>query len=208
MNQYNPIKGAYNNYFQYYTEQYQDRFIANLFKFKMNGYFLDIGCADPILQNNSYFFETHLNWHGICIDSTNQNYLNRKNTKFYCCDATKINYKEILKNNNTPNIVDYLSIDTDDATNDVLKIIPFDEYTFSSITIEHDFYKEGEKRRLEQRKILSDNGFHLLCSNVCLINTNLPWEDWWVNPKTFDLKDLKFLQSENETIDVVVNKFK
>ena len=208
---------AYNNsHFKYYSQwESQDKFIAHLFNFKKNGYFLDIGSGfiSDVMEeaNNSKFFDEFLNWRGICIDLKYNNYSNRKNTKFYCTDATIINYIELLKVNDSPNIIDYLSIDVDDATTAVLKILPFKNYTFSAITIEHDFYKneEGEKRRFEQRQILSNTGFHLLCSNVSFIDQNVtcPWEDWWINPKSFDLEKLSFLQCNGQTADNINNRF-
>ena len=207
MSEYTLVTGAYNSYFRYYTEQFQDKFIAHLFNFKKNGYFLDIGSGDPDNGSNSKFFDTFLDWQGICIDLTNYNYSNRKKTKFYCVDATKLNYEELLKNNNFPNVVDYLSLDADTATNDVLKILPIKDYIFSSITIEHDLYKDGEAKRNEQRQVLSDAGYHLLCANVCLNNVNLPWEDWWINPKTFPLETISFLQSDGITINQIIDKF-
>ena len=207
MNEYVLVKGAYNSHFKYFTEQFQDKFIANLFKFKRNGYFLDIGSGDPNNGNNSKFFDTFLDWKGICVDLANHDYSNRNKTTFYCTDATIFDYANALKMNNMPNVIDYLSLDVDEATNIVLNRIPFKDYTFSAITIEHDFYKEGEQRRSEQRKILTNLGFYLLCSNVCLNYTNLPWEDWWINPKIIDIESVKFLQCDGITINEVIDKF-
>jgi len=213
MNEYNIIRSAYNNrHFKYYSQfEAQDKFIANLFKFKTNGHFLDIGSGYSCSENNSFFFDKFLDWKGICIDyrSGEDNYYDRKKTKFYCADATTFDYVNAFKDNNMPNIIDYLSIDADSNTNATLKIIPFKDYTFSTITIEHDFYEEGENRRLEQRQVLTNLGFHLLCGNVCFTreNNQLPWEDWWVNPKSFDLEKLSFLQCDGQTADNINNRF-
>jgi hypothetical protein len=61
-----------------------------------------------------------------------------------------------------------------------LKKIPFEEYAFKIITIEHDFYHFGDRFRKEERAILSNWGYHLLCADVSL-DGNM-YEDWWIHP--------------------------
>ncbi len=55
----------------YYSQFGQDRFLdQQIFKGKKNGIFVDIGAYDGITSSNSYFFEKHRNWTGICIEPT------------------------------------------------------------------------------------------------------------------------------------------
>lgn len=53
---------------QFFGQYKQDAFIAQLFNYKNNGFFVDIGASDGIEYSNSYYFEKKLNWHGICIE--------------------------------------------------------------------------------------------------------------------------------------------
>jgi FkbM family methyltransferase len=54
---------------RYYSQHGQDRFVANeLFKNKRGGFFIEIGAYDGISLSNSYYFEKHLDWKGICVE--------------------------------------------------------------------------------------------------------------------------------------------
>ena len=54
---------------KYYSQKGQDRLVHSLFfKNKLDGFFLDIGAHDGISFSNTYFFEQHLNWNGICVE--------------------------------------------------------------------------------------------------------------------------------------------
>lgn len=59
-----------------YKSQYgQDRWVnENIFKNKKNGVFLEIGALDGIFLSNTYFFETQLDWTGICFEPNSQQY--------------------------------------------------------------------------------------------------------------------------------------
>lgn len=54
---------------QYYGQDKQDQFInENIFHNKKNGVFVDIGAHNGITFSNTYFFEKHLDWTGVCIE--------------------------------------------------------------------------------------------------------------------------------------------
>lgn len=54
---------------KYYSQYRQDEFLnENFFKNKRNGVFVDIGAYDGIEGSNSYFFEKHLEWKGLCVE--------------------------------------------------------------------------------------------------------------------------------------------
>lgn len=53
---------------KYYSQDGQDKFIADLFKNKRNGVFVDIGAYDGVEYSNSFFMEKELGWKGICIE--------------------------------------------------------------------------------------------------------------------------------------------
>jgi len=83
------------------------------------------------------------------------------------------NVNEILEK--CPDIVDYLSIDVDDACLAVLELIDLEKTHFKCITIEHNKYlgTRGNQRH-RQREILSKAGYFLLCKNVDSFNMFFP----------------------------------
>ena len=47
----------------------QDRILSSLFRFKKKGFFVDVGCNHPFLNNNTYYFYKR-GWRGIGIDGS------------------------------------------------------------------------------------------------------------------------------------------
>ena len=53
---------------QFFSQFKQDKFLYdNFFQNITNGYFIDIGAYDGVIDSNSLFFE-ELGWHGMCIE--------------------------------------------------------------------------------------------------------------------------------------------
>lgn len=53
----------------YYSQIGQDKFVnENYFFNKKGGIFVDIGAHDGITFSNTYFFESELDWNGLCIE--------------------------------------------------------------------------------------------------------------------------------------------
>ena len=168
---------------QSYSQCCQDLF-ALIVNGDRVGTFIDIGCNTPSCCSNVALLIEN-GWQGICID--NINYTNEwkgiPQATFYQCDGTN---KKQLDDIFCPlvagfsdgdcYIVDYLSLDIDDATLKALENIDFNKFKFRCITIEHDAYHRGEELRPHHRKFLRDKGYHLLVANV----NN--YEDWWVHP--------------------------
>jgi hypothetical protein len=148
----------------------QDYFVIQILNNLTNGYFLDIGCAEPIRFSNTYILEKYFNWKGIGIDildasdkSGNWKEL-RPNTKHIIEDALKIDYKQLLVENKAPKNISYLSLDLEppELTLECLRKIPFDDYIFSVITFETDEYRKGGVERAEiSRNYLQSFGYKL-----------------------------------------------
>lgn len=198
----------------FYSDAKQDQFAANILEFKQGGYYVDIGSCHSILSNNTYFFQ-NLNWTGICVEiesSYNQSYSTRENCLYLNEDATKLDYKNLFDSNNFPIVIDYLSLDIDTLSLTVLKKLPFSEYKFRVITIEHDTYLYGDKYQKEQRDILKSNGYRLLCSNVFVQQPGFDrpkcaFEDWWVYPEEFDSNLLDKIECDSEYPSNIIAKF-
>lgn len=128
-------------------------------------------------------------------------------------DATQIDYKKLLDNLFYPKRIDYLSVDIDENTVAALNKLPLEDYRFSVITIEHDAYRFNDSLRLEERRILSSYGYTLLCSDVlvplgCGMGSNLPFEDWWVDNKVFNMDNVHRLCCDKQYPDDIVRKVK
>jgi len=86
---------------QYYGQAGQDRYLnEKIFQGKEVGFFVDVGAHDGIHYSNSYFFEKHKNWNGICIEPLPEIFHElRKNRKCICIDGAisrEQGYQEFL----------------------------------------------------------------------------------------------------------------
>jgi hypothetical protein len=187
----------------------QDIFILNVLKFKKDGYFLEIGSNDPIIINNTYVLENEYNYKGLLVEYDNsfeQLYKNVRPKSIYIIqDATQVDYYNIFKTNNFPSNMDYLQIDleVDNAsTINTLKRLDdsiFDEYTFATVTFEHDIYRgDFFNTRTLSREIFNRRGYVRVFSDV-KDNGNM-YEDWYVHP---DLVDMEYINriKRDESMD-------
>ena|SRR3989338_3852344 len=186
----------------FYAQAWQDQFVAHLLNFKRDGYYLDIGAGSPDSQNNTYFFDSELNWKGVCVDTTNytEEYKKMRTCQYINGDATKVDYKKVFDDLKFPKRIDFLSIDIDEGSAEALKqiLLKTEDYRFSIIIIEHDLYRIGSYLRDEEREILSRNNYHLLFGDVrvplaCGALEWQPFEDWWVDLSVFNVDKLSNL---------------
>lgn len=87
---------------QYYSQIGQDKFVnEKIFQGMENGFFVDIGAHDGISISNSYFFEQHKNWNGICVEPIPEVFeLLRKNRKCICIEgaiSSENGYQDFLQ---------------------------------------------------------------------------------------------------------------
>ncbi len=45
----------------------QNKAVLDFYKFKKDGFFVEVGATDGVEISNTYFLETEYNWKGICI---------------------------------------------------------------------------------------------------------------------------------------------
>lgn len=199
---------------QFYSDAKQDQFVANILNFKRNGYCVDIGSCHSIISNNTYFFQD-LDWTSISVEiesSYNSSYSTRKSGVHLNENALDVNYKEIFDEYEFPQSIDYLSLDVDTLSLNVLEVLPFDDYKFKVITIEHDGYLYGDEYRGAQRSILSSRGYMLLCANVYVEQPGYegkeyPFEDWWIDSSEFDQNLIEKIKCENSFPSQIISKF-
>jgi FkbM family methyltransferase len=196
----------------YYSQSNQDKWVVEFLKLKKNGFFVDLGAYDGIQTSNTYFMEKNLNWDGICVEANPTVYQslmkNRKSKNinvalndyvgecFFTNDKITDNgirvacntLENVLKENNCPKDIDYMSIDIEGYEYIVLKDFNFKEWNIGLMTVEHNLYCDGNERKDILFNLLTRNGFTRVVEDaVCLdknpLYYNKPYEDWYVNNK-------------------------
>lgn len=182
--------------YMYLGQAEQDKFVLNILNQKRGGYFLEIGSNDPVNINNSYLLESQYNWQGIMIEY-DKSYLplytkHRPNSIHVINDATKINYKDLFRENDVPLSIDYLQIDLEANNGSTIRTLQkldseiFDTYKFATITFEHDIYHTNfGNTRLESRNIFKKRGYICVFDDVNHLGN--PFEDWYVHPDLVDM---------------------
>ena len=170
-----------------YSQCYQDMFILTMLNGKRDGSFIEIGCGDPIYNNNTYLLERYFEWKGISIDvnpEITKKFSEKRTAKVITGDATKIDYSSLL----TERTYDYLQIDCDPASisYSVLLQIPFERHKFAVVTFEHEYYcdPDYEVRGLS-RKYLESFGYEMVVNDIAEDRYS-NFEDWWVHPDLVD----------------------
>ena len=164
-----------------YSISGQDKFVLDLIP---KGSFLEIGAACAIITSNTYLLELN-GWDGISIDITRHwesEWLENRKTPLIIENAVTKDYSILDKK-----YWDYISLDIEPAsqTLSALKKILADGLSFGIMTFEHEWYYD-HSTKFESREILTNAGYHLAHPDVQWSGGS--YEDWWINPKTIDIK--------------------
>jgi hypothetical protein len=166
-----------------YSQSGQDLFVHAMTEGKTNGFYLDIGCNHPTFHSNTYALE-QLGWTGLLVDIVD-GCESRKGT-FVKCDAANPDERLLFQYDQMPPVIDFLSLDVDEALERVLVKIPFAKHTFRVICLEHDVYCRGFHAWQFSRRWLKSLNYELVCGDVKVIPPGLnswqPFEDWWCSP--------------------------
>ena len=206
-----------------FSQASQDIFVRALTNRKNNGTFLEIGSNDPITHNNTYILENEHNYRGIMVEYDNYfesaYKIHRPNSLYIINDAQKVNYREILENNNFPTEIDYLQIDLDVNNRSTLNVLEllnntvFDKYKFRTLTFEHDIYTGNWFNTQEiSRNIFKERGYILVFPDVSVFweGKYCKFEDWYVHKDLVNADIIKNIKSElslpNEEIVKIVSK--
>lgn len=162
-----------------YSQAGQDIWVYEMLEHKTDGFYLDLGCSDAQKHSNTCFLE-RLGWKGLLVDIVDGCEL--RSGTFIKSDAANPNSRLRLHYKTLPAVVDYLSLDCDDATLGAFNALPWDKVTFRVMTIEHDSYRKGSSDRDAMRSALIERGYTLVCGDVVVEwpeGTFVPYEDWW-----------------------------
>jgi len=192
-----------------YAQAYQDMFVLACLNGKHNGSYLEIGAYHSTSLSNTYLLESQFGWNGISIDieeGVRGSFLSDRKNQLIIEDALKVDYSKILSGLSKSGRIDYLQIDIEPQNNtlECLKRIPLDEFRFSVITYETDFYdpsfsrEESLANREKSREILKSHGYFLLVGNVCNISENDPFEDCYIDPQLIDPNNLSWISPSEE----------
>lgn len=188
-----------------YSQAGQDLFVLSILDGKRSGVFLDLGCHQPIMINNTYLLESEFGWTGLSFDideACAPLWVFRK-TKMHLADCTKLDWDTVIGGLGT-NKIDYLSVDLEPpaVTLECLKKIPFDRLDVSVVTFEHDAYRAGETVRPASRELLEEHGFIRCCTDVKV--NGYVFEDWYCNPRFVDAERCEAIAAEDEEWERIV----
>lgn len=154
----------------------QDNIVLLLFDDMGGGFFLDVGAGDPETESNTYVLEYYNKWGGVCVEPDQKHSVQllarRKCSLFvnpassvagryvhYIPDgaeakkrtALSVSLSDILTFTHAPNIIQYLSINTNGMDFLALESLNFDRYTFLCITV--------QRPKSKLHSLLVRNGF-------------------------------------------------
>lgn len=168
----------------------QESWVIHHLSSKRNGFYLEVGGYHSSTDSNTCVLENEFNWKGLAIEIVKERcdeYNAQRRNPCIHADAKEVDYLELLGSNNAPPRIDYLQIDIEPAINslEVLYKIPFQEYSFSCITFEHDLYAHplNVLVKWKARRFLIQNGYRIAFANV-KTNKKLIFEDWYIQDHT------------------------
>lgn len=170
-----------------------------------SGFFVDVGAHDGIVHSNTYALE-QLGWTGLCIDANSDAFLRCKANRpgsqhslgivsdhqgFLNFDGITVTaggsmpvicarLEDFLDRNETPTVIDYLSIDVEGHDLQVLKGMDFDRWHVHLVTVEHNLYLEGPVRKDAIHAHLTEQGFERVIEDVVAPGYG-HYEDWYRN---------------------------
>lgn len=191
---------------KFYGSQRQDEFVYHLFERYSNyrsakhGFFIDIGCGNPIDGSNTYALE-QLGWKGLAFDVIGcyeEWEEKRPNTTFMRVDTTTTEFAcglSLLLQRASVLLVDYISLDVEVEHQhqghinynwkSLVRLIT-SGVRFKCMTLAHEYYLQGQSTRLPTRMLLDSLGYRRLFSDVLLPTVKIQsFEDWWIEPKYF-----------------------
>ncbi len=166
-----------------YSQAGQDRFAWEYNGFRKNGVFLDIGCNDPFVHNNTAMLEK-IGWMGMCVDIEQFDYSQRK-SEFLKADASVVIPEVVDFMKQWEGMINYLSVDADEASLSAL-IWLTQIGRYRCITIEHDVYRLGPSIQNDIFSLLDMSGYDRVIKDVkAPICEGMPWsgqpfEDWYM----------------------------
>lgn len=166
-----------------YSKHFQDMFVLACLGGKKNGTYLEVASGHPFIHNNTALLETMFNWKGISVEWSAHlayDFAQQRNNTIINANALEIDFEELLVKHCMENTIDFLQIDADDSSIQVLRNMPFHRFKFNVIQFGHDAYRLGDGVRQESRRILESHGYQLICGNLCF-RPDVEYQDLFVH---------------------------
>jgi hypothetical protein len=186
-----------------YSQSGQESFVLNMLGQISGGTYIEIGAYHSTDLSNTFLLESEFKWKGIAFE------IDRKKSKEYnrsrsniciTADATSFDYLKCFEKYDIPKVIDYLQVDIEPAYQSLaaLKLLPWNRFTFKTITFEHDLYSnpDNEKIQSEAFELLQSHGYHRMAKNVK--SNGFPYEDWYCH-RDFVQDSLKDLTLPSDT---------
>lgn len=166
-------------------------------------------CVNSILGNNedTVYFEINQKFNKSQIYSkilSEEEYKNiSDDSSNFIIQKKKELISNILKKNNAPKIIDYLSIDTNGCEYEILESFPFDEYKINCLTINHNGPHNQNINKNKIMNFLNNKSYKFVKGNDDIHNWNHdPIEDYYI----YDDKN-KNINRTNKKIGILIQKF-
>jgi len=187
-------------------------FVLAMLEGKRAGTYLEIGAFDPVYISNTYLLESEFGWSGVSVDidsSAANKFNSRRSNPCICADALTLDYENLLKKIAIDSCVDYLQVDIEPKSQSLecLKRLPMNQFRFSVITFETDFYDDSEGRQIavsvreESRRFLSSLGYLLVGPNIANTGPGDVFEDWWVDPEVVSPSTIRMAARDSDFND-------
>ena len=164
----------------------QESFVLSVLNNKSKGFYLEIGAYHHVVGSNTKILESQYKWNGVSLEIDEaRSSLFEKNriNPVQTVDATRCDYKKLLKSHGAPKRIDYLQLDIEPAKNTFKALLQVMKsgFSFSVITYEHDVYasKKNYILKIAASIILFLRGYKRVANNIC--DQGKPFEDWYLN---------------------------
>lgn len=168
----------------YHQSQFgQDFFVINFFKFKTNGFFVELGAADGVTQSNTFLLEQQYGWKGLLIEPIKSQFekLQELRGGIYTSQSIKINsaigiteQEEVLMHSAglestwSQQLIDKKKIDNVEKVNKRKLESIFDEYDITHIDY---FSLDVEGAELEVLQSINWEKVHIELISVEILNS-------------------------------------
>ena len=181
-----------------YSKHFQDMFVLACLDGKRKGTYLEIGAGNPFTHNNTALLETEFDWKGISIEWSAHlayDFAQRRSNTIINANALDIDFEDLLVKHCMENTIDFLQIDTDETSIQVLRNMPFHRYKFNVVQFEHDAYRLDDAIRQEARQIMRDAGYEIVAQNISF-RPDVEYEDWFVHRDIIDNIPQRLIKSD------------
>ena len=123
------------------------------------------------------FTETHSPGLSTITSLKDMDFLSKERTVFKEYEVKTISLTDLVKRNDAPHVIDYLSLDTEGSEYEILKDFDFSNYSFNVISVEHAW--NALNRKLVTT-LLQNRGYIQIRAELT------EYESWFIERKLFD----------------------